>query len=46
MIMFRVEKVDHNDDGTTTVYGTTTDGWPVVRTFQPDETVLIQRPDA
>ncbi|WP_165612198.1 hypothetical protein [Mycolicibacterium setense] len=39
MSTFKVEKIDRNADGTTTLYGTTPDGIPVVHTYQPGEMV-------
>lgn len=37
---FTVEHVEHNPDGTTTLYGTTSSGRPIVHTYQRGERVV------
>lgn len=42
---FTVERVERNPDGTTTLYGTTDSGEPIVHTYRAGEQVVRVRDD-
>jgi hypothetical protein len=38
-----IENIDHNDDGSVTVYASDFNGQPIVKTYAADETITIIR---